>query len=243
MGREISCEVRVGERSFHAKVELEDEEITVRGPEGFRLRFEELTQLEVSGGVLSLANQKRAVQLVLGKEAVEWAEKARSPRGRLDKLGIRAGLRVVLMGPLPRDLRDEVERSGAVIVRGGLVQLVLFAAEDSHNLGQLDILRELIAANGAIWVIREKGSESLSERAVRAAAKTNKLVAIKVVKLSERHIADKLVIPSSDRPLPIQLGKPRKPRGQPSALTHRRPPAKSRIDRARAHPKPSKSDR
>jgi hypothetical protein len=212
MGLEASCEIRVvmsnarsardasAWRKFKAKCELSGEEIIVRGPEGFRLKLAELLTLEANSGVLLVADGKRQVELVLGKTVAEkWAEKARAPRGRLEKLGIKAKTRVAMIGPVPRDLREEIEVSGAVVVRGGAVDLILLATEEQRDLDQLDTLKEWIAPNGGIWVIRRRGSDDVTERMMRDAAKRAKLVAIKVVKLSEEHTSDKLVIPSRDR--------------------------------------------
>jgi hypothetical protein len=208
MGREASCEVHVTtsrgtsdpvERRFKAQVELASDEIIVRGKEGFRLKFKELSAIGAKGGVLSLVDEKRKVELHLGKDTLLWAERARSPPGRLDKLGIKSKVRVALLGPLPRDLREEIASSGAVEVRGGAVDLVLLTPEARRDLAQLETLKEWIAPSGAVWVIRERGSEAVTERDMRAAAREAGLVAIKVAKLSETHTADKLVIPRRDR--------------------------------------------
>jgi len=210
MGLEASCEIRVALRNgrsesaawrkFKAKCELSGEEIIVRGPEGFRLKLAELVTLQAHQGVLEVADGKRQVELVLGKATADkWAEKARTPRGRLEKLGIRARTRVAMIGPLPRDLKEEVEASGAVVVRGGAVDFVLLAAEKPRDLDQLDSLKEWIAPDGAVWIVRRRGSDDLTERQMREAASKARLVAIKVAKLSEEHTSDKFVIPRHER--------------------------------------------
>jgi hypothetical protein len=208
MGLEATCEVRVAinqstsasaVRKFKAKVELDSEEIIVRGPEGFRLKFKEQASIEAHHGVLSLADGRRRVELVLGKPAERWAEKAKAPPGRLDKLGIKARTRVALIGPVPRDLREELEAGAAVIVRGGSVDMVLLAVEEPRDLGQLVNLKEWIAPDGAIWIIRQRGSDDVTERQMREGASKAGLVAIKVAKLSEKHTSDKFVIPRRDR--------------------------------------------
>ncbi len=201
MGQTVNCEVRVGTRSFKAQVELETDEIIVRGKEGFRLKFAEIHETaEVQKGVLRAGDRKRSVELELGsKEASLWLGKIKNPPSRVDKLGIKAKTRVALIGDLPEDLVEEVARVKATVVQGGLVAHVLFAVERPRDLGQLDVLKEWIAPAGAIWVIREKGSQTVREQDVRAAAKVHKLVAIKVARLSDRYTADKLVIPRKDR--------------------------------------------
>jgi hypothetical protein len=201
MGRSVSCGVTVGTRHFNAQVELETDEIIVRGPEGFRLKFDKIRpSVKVAKGVLKAEDQKREVAFELGlKEAALWLEKIRHPPSRLDKLGIKSKTRVGLVGDLPKDLADEIAATGAVLVQGGKVDFVLFEAKTRRDLDQLDTLREWIAPDAGIWVLRRKGSETIHERDIHAAAKVHKLVAVKVARMSEHHGADKLAIPRRDR--------------------------------------------
>ena len=201
MGRTATCAVRVGTRSFNAQVELETDEIIVRGTEGFRLKFSEIqATAALKAGKLLVGDKKRSAELDLGtKEAQLWLHKIKSPPSRIDKLGIKQSSRLALVGEIPADLREEIEREGATIVQGGTVSLVMLGAESRRELGQLDVLREWISPAGGIWIIREKGSARITEKDVHAAAKAAKLVAIKVARISDRYTADKLVIPRKDR--------------------------------------------
>jgi hypothetical protein len=201
MGRTATCAVRVGTRSFKAQVDLETDEIIVRGTEGFRLKFSEIHETAaIKAGKLLVGDKKRSAELDLGtKEAQVWLHKVKSPPSRVDKLGIKQSSRLALVGEIPADLREEIEREGATIVQGGTVSLVMLGAESRRELGQLDVLREWISPAGGIWIIREKDNARLTEKDVHAAAKAAKLVAIKVARLSDRYTADKLVIPRKDR--------------------------------------------
>ncbi|PYR70118.1 MAG: hypothetical protein DMF88_03745 [Acidobacteria bacterium] len=51
----------------------------------------------------------------------------------------------------------------------------------------------------AIWVIRPKGSQQISESDVMKAGKAAGLVDVKVARFSETHTAEKFVIPVSRR--------------------------------------------
>jgi hypothetical protein len=53
--------------------------------------------------------------------------------------------------------------------------------------------------DGAIWVIRPKGSPAISEGDVRKAGRNAGLVDTKVARFSETHTAEKLVIPVNRR--------------------------------------------
>jgi hypothetical protein len=53
--------------------------------------------------------------------------------------------------------------------------------------------------NGALWIIRPKGSEAITEAEVMAAGKHAGLVDVKVVSFSPSHTAEKFMIPRSAR--------------------------------------------
>jgi len=53
--------------------------------------------------------------------------------------------------------------------------------------------------DGAIWVIRPRGSDAISEGDVMAAGKAAGLVDIKVARFSDTHSALKFVIPIGQR--------------------------------------------
>ena len=64
---------------------------------------------------------------------------------------------------------------------------------------RLETLVPAIAPDGGIWAVYPRGRKDLSEDTVRAAARAAGLVDIKVVRVSEKHGALKLVIPRSAR--------------------------------------------
>jgi hypothetical protein len=56
-----------------------------------------------------------------------------------------------------------------------------------------------MARDGAIWVIRPKGVKTITEADVMTAGKAAGLVDTKVVRFSDSHTAEKLVIPLARR--------------------------------------------
>ena len=123
---------------------------------------------------------------------------------RLDKLGIRPGARVAVVGPLEvadpefdAELRDRT----ADVTRGEPApetDVVLLPAESTADLAP-DRLRSLAAAlkaNGAIWVVTRKGkAATLRDVEVIACARAADLVDNKVASFSATHTALRLVIP------------------------------------------------
>lgn len=121
----------------------------------------------------------------------------------LDKLGVRPGARVTVLGI--DDLAFLAELAARAVVSGTLLpdadtDLVLFAADDPTALGRLPALRTAIYPAGAIWVVSRKGrAATVRGVEVMAAARNAGLVDNKVVSFSPTHTALRLVVRRTER--------------------------------------------
>jgi RPA family protein len=131
----------------------------------------------------------------------------------LDKLGIRPGMRVAIVGSLEDDdevLDDEGPFRARVAERTSDItegrpkpdtDVVVMAADTTDDLAILAELRPRIRPNGAIWVVSRKGKAStLRDIEVMAAARDHDLIDNKVVAFSARRTSIRLVIPVALRP-------------------------------------------
>jgi hypothetical protein len=124
----------------------------------------------------------------------------------LDKLGVRAGMRIAIVGEVDADgsFRTQLaDRTSDVTVgRPKADTDLVFLAADSHaELADLAALRARIRPAGAVWVVSRKGQAStLRDVEVMAAAKEAGLVDNKVVSFSATHTSIRLVIPVALRP-------------------------------------------
>jgi hypothetical protein len=118
---------------------------------------------------------------------------------RLDKLGVRPGARVAIVGLPDEDVRAELAtRTHDLTIGDPLAgtDIVLLAADSPAELAALGSLRGAIAPSGAIWVVSRKGrAATLRDVDVIAAARATGLVDNKVVSFSATHTALRLVIP------------------------------------------------
>jgi hypothetical protein len=97
----------------------------------------------------------------------------------------------------------ELEARGARVLKrapAGGADIIFYGTERRETLDRLERLRSSIKPNGAIWVIRPKGQQAVTEADVMAAGKRAGLVDVKVVSFSETHTAEKFVVPVRLRP-------------------------------------------
>lgn len=197
MGNEALCRIEIDGEAAEAKALLETEELVLRGAVKARIAFRDAREVSASDGVLRLTWNDRDVRIHLGRDAAKWAEKIRNPKSVADKLGIRHGQTISVVGDVDLTFLGVCPFSRSAARNS---DLIFFAANARADLTRLAKLREALAPAGAIWVIRPKGVAAISEAEVMAAAKTAGLVDVKVVRFSDTHTAEKLVIPVSKRP-------------------------------------------
>ena len=122
----------------------------------------------------------------------------------LDKLGIRAGMRVALIAIDDEAIRPLLADRTSDVTEGWPLpdtDIVLLGADETDALAPLESLSRRIRPNGAIWVVSHKGkAATLRDVEVIAAAKGAGLVDNKVVSFSPTHTALRLVIPVARRP-------------------------------------------
>ncbi len=125
-----------------------------------------------------------------------------SKRSRLDKLGVKSGMRVALLGLAEPGFVHELETRTHDIALARAkpdTEMVILMAEDAKSLERLPAASRTIKRSGVVWVVWPKGQPHIREGTVRAAALACGLVDVKVMAWDERLSALKLVIPVRDR--------------------------------------------
>src|SRR5262245_52029752 len=118
MGLETKCDVRHSGRTVTVTAHLEPAELRLQSS-GLALRvpMEGIKSAVARAGVLHVEWKGGRAELLLGKDAPRWELKIRYPRSRLDKLGIKPGMRVAVVGVFDRDFLEELrERTSDVSV-------------------------------------------------------------------------------------------------------------------------------
>ena len=201
MGREARCRALFNDEAGEGKVVLETDELIFRGPFRLRIRFSDMASVEAVDGRLEVVFPDGTAAFELGTpEAGRWAERILHPPTLMDKLDVKPGTRVSVVGTLDESFwADLRRRTDDVATGGGPADVVIWAVDDAAGLAALSQMEDWIQPDGAIWAVWRKARPELSENHVREAALVAGLVDVKVARFSESHSALKLVVPKARR--------------------------------------------
>jgi hypothetical protein len=125
-----------------------------------------------------------------------------STRPLLDKLGVKPGHRVVLIGAFGSDFVEQLRARGASVSRRIVrdADQIYLAASSAKDLTKIGPLRASLRKDGSFWVVRPKGPKTtVTEARTLQAGLDAGLVDVKVVAFSPTHSAAKFVYRSADR--------------------------------------------
>lgn len=202
MGRELKTTIVADGVRGMALVLLESEEIIVRGDLRQRIPFSSISAARVAGTTLDITHALGHLSIDLGDSAEAWLARIRSPKSLIDKLGVAATHRVVVLSlddlTFLADLRARCPHvtTRLTTTRPDVIVVGCRALSDLDKLAEFE---GRITRDGAIWTVWAKGRRELREDDIRRAAGAAGLVDVKVVKFSETHSALKLVIPKDRR--------------------------------------------
>lgn len=202
MGQEVKTQLRWDGRILEGTALLETDSLIFRNGASVTLPFAEMWNVEANAGWLEIKSARGLMLLELGAKAEVWKEKIKNPKGLIEKLGVDAEKKVVVVGKLDAGLKKELEASGAKVAksaRGKDFDLAFVAAAAKKDLENIGKARELIKDTGAIWIVYPKGREELTERDVLTGGRTRELTDNKQVKVDEVLTAVRFVVPVSAR--------------------------------------------
>ena len=196
MGQELECRMRYQRRTLAGKAYLETDHILFRGDERLKIALKDVKTARASDGVLTLEFTGGPAALELGAAAEKWAHKILHPATRADKLGVKPGLAVRLVGDFDAAFLEELRQTEIV---NGKADLVFVLAPDREGLKRISKLSAELKPAGALWIVYPKGVQAIREIEVIQAGRTAGLKDVKVASFSPTHTALKFVIPLADR--------------------------------------------
>jgi hypothetical protein len=120
-------------------------------------------------------------------------------RPLLDKLGVKPGMRVAVLGIDDASFLAELRERVAFGDDPQESDIVFLAANYPEHMTQLIALKEKIVRSGAVWVVYRKGQKTFNENDVIRLGLESGMVDVKIVRFSDTHSATKFVIRKADR--------------------------------------------
>jgi len=197
MGQEVACRMRYRERTLAGQAYLETDHVLFRGEERLKVVFRDLQSVRAESGVLYLEFNGGPAELELGAAAEKWMRKILNPPSRLQKLGVKPGLSIRLVGEFDREFRADL--SQCQLQEADQADLIFLAAGKTSTLSQLRKLVPRLKPNGALWVVYPKGVTAIREIEVIEAGRAAGLKDVKVASFSLTHTALKFMIPVARR--------------------------------------------
>ena len=202
MGLAADCDITLDGKTTKGSAHLEPTEVRILSPRKLVVPFAEILSAEAKAGKLTVERKAGDVVLHLGNAAETWALKIRYPRGRIDKLGVKAGSRVIVRGLKDEAFVDELKAAGAkVALKAGSApcDIVIQRLDAISDLPNLKDARRTIVPNGMIWAVWPKGRKEFREDDIRRFGPEAGLVDVKVMSFSDELSGLKLVIPVAQR--------------------------------------------
>lgn len=185
MGKDAQVRARFAEGEDAGRLQYEAPKLLFRGAARRVFEGEALKGVRAEAGDLVLADGSR---FALGdKAAASWADAILNPRSRLDKLGVKPGMKVAVLNVADDALAGELVARGAAPVAELIdLDLLFYAADSLAELDRIPHLIPALAGKGALWIVSRKGkAANLKDVEVMAAARGHGLVDSKVVGFSD----------------------------------------------------------
>ena len=203
MGNEATCRVRFGKQESEGKALLETNEVLFRGDFRLRIPFSGIKSAKTVDGELRLQTAQGLASFHLGSAAAgKWLEKIVHPKSRIEKLGVKTGSKVSLIGQFDADFLSEVHALTKSVTKGKAASdagHIFFAADSKEDFSALSKIAKGMSGAAALWIVYPKGQKHITENDVLAAGRKSGLKDVKVVGFSTTHTALKFVIPLSAR--------------------------------------------
>ncbi|HEX8765804.1 MAG TPA: hypothetical protein VF740_11620 [Candidatus Acidoferrum sp.] len=203
MGNEAVCKVRFGKQESAGKALLETNEVLFRGDFRLKIPFSTIKSAKMVDGELRLQTAEGLASFQLGAATSgKWLEKILHPKSRIEKLGVKPGSAIALIGEFEPEFIREVDGLTKSVVKrkaDSNSEHIFFAADSKDAFPALPKIRKTIMGAAALWIVYPKGQKHITENDVLAAGRKVGLKDVKVVGFSGTHTALKFVIPLDKR--------------------------------------------
>ncbi len=205
MGNEAACTVRLGKQKSSGKALLETSELLFRPADGaprLKIPFSTIKSAKAVDGELRVETADGVTVFELGAAAEKWCEKILHPKTRAEKLGVKAGANVSLLGAFDQEFLRELRGATKNIHEGKFdasSELIFLSANTAKELAAIGKVAKALKGATGLWVVYPKGKKEITENEVIAAGRKTGLKDVKVVGFSPTHTGLKFVVPLDRR--------------------------------------------
>jgi hypothetical protein len=206
MGNEAACTLKIGKRKSIGKALLETSEILFRPGDGsprVKIPFAAMKSVKAMDGELCVETSDGTMTFELGPAATKWREKILHPKSRAEKLGVKSGMNVSLLGEFDGDFLKELRAATKMITtrkvdaKSEIIFLAVNLAKDLPSA--FAETAKVITGATALWIVYPKGNKEITENDVLTGGRKVGLKDVKVVGFSPTHTALKFVLPVAKR--------------------------------------------
>ena len=192
MGKEAEVEAHWPDgRVAAGRLQYEPPKLIFRGPPRVSFAADALAGVRAEGRELVLAGGER---FRLPTPAQSWVDAIANPKGRLEKLGVKPGLRIGIVNLDDPAFAAELAAADAPADHAAALDLIFYGADSAEELAAIGALAPRLAERGALWVVSLQGKAArVKDVEVMAAAKVHGRVDTKVCAVSPTHTALKVV--------------------------------------------------
>lgn len=202
MGQEAVCTVRYGKQQSKGKALLETSELIFRGDFRLKIPFSGMQSVKAIDGELRVQTAEGLAVFELGEIAEKWRQKIVHPRTRREKLGVKPGSILSLIGAFDEKFLEELRSTTKSISYDKVdasSESIFLASDSAKDLLKIAKITKNIKGATGLWVVYPKGKKEITENDVLAAGRKAGLKDVKVVAFSPTHTALKFVTPIDRR--------------------------------------------
>ena len=206
MGNEALCQAEFSGQPHAGKALLETTELIFRPSDGskpVKIPFSTIKSAKAQNGELHLHTPNGPIRFILGPTAEKWCHKILHPKTRSEKLGLKPGVNVSLIGSFDQEFLNELRATKAILQKGKInaaCDLVFLSADSTKHLAPaVSKAAKSIKGSTALWIVYPKGKKEITENDVLSTGRKSGLKDVKVVGFSPTHTALKFVLPLDRR--------------------------------------------
>src|SRR5712664_3512331 len=156
--------VRWGKQESEGKALLETSEILFRGDFRLKIAFATIKSAKAVDGELRLQTAEGLAVFHLGATAEKWRDKILHPKSRIEKLGVKPGAKVSLLGDFDAGFLAEIGKLTESVSKNKFApdsEWIFFSADSKENLGAVPKIFRSMKGAAALWIVYPRAKSTL----------------------------------------------------------------------------------